>query len=143
MTLRQEPGAQTAGFALRQAQGRERRRTAACVFSLTIASTRSYSITVSRLRRPFLSDRYFLITVRLLRRRIKIGDDDFALLARAFNRARALHTFFLTAWVFLPDHWHVVCEPVYPATISLAMKSVKQSSMSAINQPRGTEGQLW
>jgi hypothetical protein len=32
---------------------------------------------------------------------------------------------------------------VYPVTISLAMKSVKQSSMSAVNQRRGAEGELW
>jgi hypothetical protein len=33
-------------------------------------------------------------------------EPDFALLSRAFNRARALHPFYLTAWVFLPHHWH-------------------------------------
>jgi len=36
--------------------------------------------------------------VRLLRRREKFTEPDFALLARAFNRARALHPFYLTAW---------------------------------------------
>jgi len=81
--------------------------------------------------------------VRLLRRRAKLADPDFRLLARAFNRARALHPFYLTAWVFLPDHWHAICAPVYPTTISLVMKSVKQSSMSALNQQRGAEGELW
>jgi REP element-mobilizing transposase RayT len=75
--------------------------------------------------------------VRLLRRREKFTEPDFALLARAFNRARALHPFYLTAWVFLPDHWHCICAPVYPVTISLALKSVKQSSTSAVNQRRG------
>jgi len=102
-----------------------------------------YSIAVSKLRRPFLSDRYFSIVVRLLRRREKFTEPDFALLARAFNRARALHPFLLTAWVFLPDHRHCICAPVYPVTISLAMKSVKQSSMSAVNHCRGGEGELW
>lgn len=98
---------------------------------------------MSKLRRPFLSNRYFFITVRLLRRRAKLADPDFRLLARAFNRARTLHPFYLTAWVFLPDHWHAICAPVYPTTISLAIKSVKQSSMSAINRQRGAEGDLW
>ena len=97
---------------------------------------------MSKLRRPFLSDRYFFITVRLLTRRAKLTDPDFALLARAFNRARALHSFYLTAWVFLPDHWHAICEPVYPVTISWAMKSVKQSSMSAMNLRRSASGEL-
>ena len=105
-----------------------------------------YSIAVSKLRRPFLSDRYFFITVRLLKRRDKLTEPDFALLARAFNRARALHPFYLTAWVFLPDpsaDGHCICAPVHPTTISLAMKSVKLSSMSAVNRLRGEEGELW
>jgi putative transposase len=122
--------ARTAGFAVR-------------VFSVAITATGPYSIAVSKLRRPFLSDRYFFIAVRLLRRRERLTEPDFALLAQAFNRARALHPFYLTAWVFLPDHWHCICAPVYPVTISLAMKSVKQSSMSAVNQRLGTEGELW
>ena len=111
--------------------------------SLVITATVVYSIAVSKLRRPFLSDRYFFIAVRLFRRRGQLTDPDFALLARAFNRARKLHPFYLTAWVFLPDHWHCICAPVQPVTISLAMKSVKQSSMAGINHRRRTEGELW
>ena len=84
---------------------------------------------MSKLRRPFLSDRYFFITVRLLPRRTKLMEPDFRLVARAFNRARDLHRFYLTARVFLPDHWHCI---EYPATISRAIKSVKQSFMTAI-----------
>jgi putative transposase len=98
---------------------------------------------VSELRRPFLSNRYFFLTVRLLRRRAKLADPDFRLLGHAFNRARRLHRFYLTAWVFLPDHCHAICAPAHPTTISLVIKSVEQSSTSAINQQRGTEGELW
>ena len=85
--------ARTADFAVR-------------VFSVALIATVPYLIAVSNLRRPFLSDRYFFIAVRLLRRREKFTEPDFTLLARAFNRARALHPFYLTAWVFLPDHRH-------------------------------------
>jgi putative transposase len=122
--------ARTADFAVR-------------VFSVALIATVPYLIAVSNLRRPFVSDRYFFIVVRLLRRREKLTESDFALLARAFNRARALHPFYLTAWVFLPDHWHGIFAPVYPVSISLAMKSVKQSSTSAVNQCRGADGELW
>ena len=73
--------ARTAGFAVR-------------VFSVATIATVAYSIAVSKLRRPFLSD--FFIAVRLLRRRGKFTEPDFALLARAFNRARALHPFYLS-----------------------------------------------
>jgi hypothetical protein len=54
-------------------------------------------------------------------------------LARAFNRARVRHPFYLTGWVFLPDPaapGHRICAPVYPVTISLAMKSVKESGVA-------------
>ena len=56
------------------------------VFSVAIIATVPYSIAVSKVRRPFLSDRYFVIVVRLLRQREKFSEPDFALLARAFNR---------------------------------------------------------
>jgi len=110
---------------------------------LAIVVTMPYCIAVSKLRRPFRSERYFFITVRLLRRRENLTEPDFLLLARAFDRARALHSFSLIAWVFLPDHWHDICAPVYPVTISLAMKSVKTSSTMAINARRAASGELW
>jgi putative transposase len=98
---------------------------------------------VSKLRRPFLSNRYFFISVPLLPRRTKLTEPDFTLLARAFNRTRVLHPFYLTACVSLPDHWHCIAGPRSPETISGVIKSVKQSSMSGINQSLGTEGELW
>jgi REP element-mobilizing transposase RayT len=113
------------------------------VFCLAIIPTVSYSVAVSKLRRPFLSGRYFFIAVHPLRRREKLTEPNFALLARAFNRAGALHPFYLTASVFPHDHWHCICAPQYPVTISLAMKSVKQSSMIAVNQRRDTDRELW
>jgi hypothetical protein len=82
------------------------------VFSITIILAASYSSALSKVRRPFLSNRYFFITVRLLKRRAKLTETDLTLLARAFNRARALHDFYLTAWVFLPDHGHAICAPL-------------------------------
>ena len=118
--------ARTAAFAVR-------------VFSLATIATVPYSIAVSKLRRPFLSDRYFFISVRLLKRREKLTEPDFALLARAFNRARALHPFYLTAWVFLPDpsaDGHCICAPVHPATISLAMKSLRSAPTNLIAPSR-------
>jgi len=36
-----------------------------------------------------------------------------------------------------------MASPRYPATISQVIKCVKQSSMTGINQRRGTGGQLW
>jgi REP element-mobilizing transposase RayT len=125
------PGTPGASPALLIRKSKQVARTTAFVvrvFSLTIILAVSYSRVVLKLRRPFLS---------------KLTETDLSLLERAFNRARALHDFYLTAWVFLPDHWHAICAPLYPASISLAIKSVKQSSMSAINRGREADGELW
>ena len=108
-----------------------------------IPQTLLYSGGVSRLRRPFLSDRFFFITVRLLERRRKLDDADFERLALSIRRARAEHPFFLTAWVFLPSHWHTIFAPQYPLTISEVMKSIKDSSTTLINGGRYASGELW
>jgi hypothetical protein len=64
---------------------------------LVITFPALYSSAVSRLRRPFLSDRFFFATVRVLKRRNEMRDADFRCLALAFRRERVLHPFFLTA----------------------------------------------
>ena len=99
-------------------------------------------VAVSRLRRPFLSDRYFFVTVRLIQSRSHLTNDDLHELTVAVNRVRVMHPFWLTAWVFLPDHWHAILAPVRPLTISLAMKSIKTSSTILINRRRAESGEL-
>jgi putative transposase len=98
---------------------------------------------MSRLRRPFLYDRYFFVTVKLLPRRIILQDEDFRRLARSIAKMRRKHGFALTAWVFLPDHWHAIIYPSHPLSISVVLKAVKISSMISINVARGTDGELW
>jgi putative transposase len=51
--------------------------------------------------------------------------------------------FLLTAWVFLPDHWHAIICPPYPLTISRVFQAVKVSSMISINHGHGEAGELW
>jgi len=65
-----------------------------------------------------------------------LDERDFARLASSFTRMRMKHGFLLTAWVFLPDHWHAIIHPPYPLTISTALKSVKTSAMISINVRR-------
>ena len=98
---------------------------------------------MSRLRRPFLCDRYFFVTVALLRHRAKLGEGDYARLARALTRMRSKHGFSLAAWVFMPDHWHAIISPPHPLTISRVFQSVKVSSTIAINVRRREAGDLW
>ncbi len=98
---------------------------------------------MSRLRRPFLHDRYVFVTVDLLRSRAKLEECDFRRLAIALARMRQKQRFVLTAWVFLPDHWHAIIYPPHPVSISRAMSAVKVSSMTAINHGRNEKGELW
>jgi len=40
----------------------------------------------------------------------------YRLSARAFDRARTLHCFYLTAWVILPGEWHGIVAPQHVAS---------------------------
>ena len=98
---------------------------------------------MSRLRRPFLYERYIFVSVRLLPSRGKLEEGDYSRLAVALARMRQKKGFALTAWVFLPDHWHAVIYPPYPLSIAQAMSAIKVSSMVAINHSRNEKGELW
>jgi putative transposase len=98
---------------------------------------------MSRLRRPFLYERFLFVTVKLLPHRTRLNEEDFARLANSLSRMRQKHGFLLTAWVLLPDHWHAIIHPTYPLTISTVSKAVKKSSTIGINVRRGESGELW
>jgi hypothetical protein len=57
---------------------------------------------MSRLRRPFLFDRYIFLTVKLLLSRAWLQTPDYECLAASLARLRRKHCFVITAWVFLP-----------------------------------------
>jgi putative transposase len=98
---------------------------------------------MSRLRRPFLYDRYIFVTVNVLEARAKLGTHDYGRLALSLARMRQKHGFAITAWVFLPDHWHAIISAPFPLTISNVFKAVKVSSTIAINVRRREAGELW
>jgi REP element-mobilizing transposase RayT len=98
---------------------------------------------VSRLRRLALSDRFFFVTCRHLPKRGILSESEFACLARAIHERRRKHGFLVTAWVFLPDHWHAIVFPRHPFTISEVMESIKVSATKRINRARGELGLLW
>ena len=72
-----------------------------------------------------------------------MGEADFVRLANSLTRMRRKSGFHLTAWVFLPDHWHAIIHPPFPLTISTVFKAVKTSSMIGINVHRRERGELW
>jgi len=98
---------------------------------------------MSRLRRLVLSDRFFFVTCRLFPRRRALLASEFARLARVIHERRQKHGFLLTAWVFLPDHWHAILFPRFPASISRVMESIKVGSTLHINADRKASGLLW
>ncbi len=98
---------------------------------------------MSRLRRLVVSDRYFFVTCNTQRGRSELDDEDFRLLAQVFEARRAEHGFLLTAWVFLPDHWHAIVGVRHPQTVSLILESIKVSSTRQMNTRRKESGRLW
>src|SRR5208337_1176848 len=73
---------------------------------------------MSRLRRLVVSDRWFFVTCRLLPRRRILSELEFACLARVVHERREEQGFLLTAWAFLPDHWHAI----YPFIMGFALQ---------------------
>ncbi len=98
---------------------------------------------VSRLRRLVLSDRFFFVTCRVLDDRAPFREADFELLAHVIRERRDRRPFFLTAWVFLPDHWHAIIFPRFPLTISRVMETIKVASTLRLNGGRHEPGLLW
>ena len=98
---------------------------------------------MSRLRRLVVSDRWFFITCRLLPRRRILSDAEFATLAEVMDERRAEHGFLLTAWVFLPDHWHAIIYARHPLTLSVVMEAIKDGARKRINRRRREVGMLW
>ena len=98
---------------------------------------------MSRLRRFMVSDAWFFITSRLLPKRRVLTRGEFAMLAQVIHERRAEHAFLLTAWVFLPDHWHAIFYPTYPLTISRVMESIKVGATRIINRSRREAGLLF
>jgi len=98
---------------------------------------------MSRLRRLVVSDRFFFISCRLLPHRGRLEESEFECLARVGRERREKHHFLLTAWVFLPDHWHAIFFPRFPVTISRVMESIKVASTLRINAGRKQTGLLW
>jgi REP element-mobilizing transposase RayT len=92
--------------------------------SLAEAAWRRIGGGMSRLRRLVVSDGWFFVTCRVLPVRGHLSDSELACLAQVIRERREEHGFLLSAWVFLPDHWHAILYPAHPLTISRLMESI-------------------
>lgn len=98
---------------------------------------------MSRLRRIALSDRYFFVTCHVSRAKTWLSEREFECFAEVFADRRKELGFHLTAWVFLPNHWHAILYPAHPLTISRVVESIKVGSTLRINRMRSERGPLW
>ncbi|HET9179468.1 MAG TPA: transposase [Terriglobia bacterium] len=98
---------------------------------------------MSRLGRLVLSDRFFFVSCRLARDCGPLSEPEFEQLARVVSERRNEHGFLLTAWVFLPGHWHAIIFPRHPLTISRVMEAIKVGSTLRVNGSRKRTGRLW
>jgi REP element-mobilizing transposase RayT len=91
---------------------------------------------MSRLRRLVLSDRFFFLSCRVLPTRRNLSEPEFATLAQVMSERRKQPGFLLTAWVFLPDHWHAIVFPRSPLTNSRVVEAIKVGATLRINRRR-------
>jgi REP-associated tyrosine transposase len=93
-----------------------------------------------------VSDRYFFVTCNVHRDahgKSCMTEEDFAELAAVIVSTRERLKFLLTAWVFLPDHWHAVIFSPYPLTISKVRKVIKSRSTLGWRHEGEITGKLW
>jgi putative transposase len=98
---------------------------------------------MSRLRRWFVREKVFFITCNLLRTRTPLTDTDFEVLASAITAVRKRREFLITAYVFMPDHWHALIIPAAADILPRLMDAVKVAATRRINARRRTHGRLW
>lgn len=71
--------------------------------------------------------------------------DHVALLRDTLHRAKAIHPFVMLAYVFLPDHFHLLVRPTGQSTITTIMHSVKPNFTKRYKSLQGIDGsmQFW
>lgn len=85
----------------------------------------------------------FFVTCHVSRAKTWLSEREFECFAEVFADRRKELGFHLTAWVFLPNHWHAILYPAHPLTISRVVESIKVGSTLRINRMRSERGPLW
>jgi len=96
---------------------------------------------MSRLRRYYSKNNtYFVTSVTYARRPILLEHAD--LISAAINATKKRVDFDLIAWVVLPDHIHLVLDPL-TSDLSGILKRIKQSFSMNYRKRTGYSGRVW
>ncbi|MSP11631.1 MAG: transposase [Chloroflexi bacterium] len=94
------------------------------------------------IRRYYISDALVFIT-QIVQDRTPVFQElqYLALLRTTLQRVKDYHPFTMLAYVFLPDHFHLLIQPTSPSNFSDIMHSLKRNFTIAYKAATGTVGQ--
>ncbi|MBI1982994.1 MAG: transposase [Acidobacteria bacterium] len=90
-----------------------------------------------------MGGRIFFVTCNLHRQQPFMDDLGFQALGEAIAGVRKRRKFLITAYVFMPDHWHALVLPAENDSLPRCMNAIKVASAQALNRFRGTSGAVW
>lgn len=100
----------------------------------------------SRIRRLYVPDAIFFITsVTHKRERLFTNGDNVTLLRRTLHTVKSIHPFKMRAYVFLPDHFHLLIHVGPTTDISKILHSIKRNFTRDYKRLNGVSdaGTLW
>jgi len=90
---------------------------------------------------------YFITSVTWQRKPLFQGDAEVEILRQTLRNVKQLYPFTMQAYIFLPDHLHLMLRPTPPVTISQIAHSFKRNFTwnykKAKEIPRSTSVRLW
>ena len=90
---------------------------------------------------------YFITGVTWKRKPLFQEDAEVEILRQTLRNVKQLHPFTMQAYIFLPDHFHLILRPIPPVTISSITHSFKRNFTwnykNAKEIPRSTSVRLW
>ncbi|HET9400081.1 MAG TPA: transposase [Candidatus Acidoferrales bacterium] len=97
---------------------------------------------MTRLRRIATCERIFFITTNLAEGRAVFDESERDLILEIISVERKRESFQLYAYMVMPDHLHLIFEPL-AVDMPTAMRRIKSASGSKIQSKRKTLGPLW
>src|SRR5262249_37169110 len=70
-------------------------------------------------------------------------EPEFTVILETMAKIREQMGFLLCGYVLMPDHWHALIWPKFPATMSKIVQTVKRVSSFKLNRLRHRHGSIW